>query len=126
MGPYDIIARVILWGVAGWLVLLAALFAYRCANGAINLNGLLARSAQHAADGLASPERVQLLFAFLLAVVGYTRLTLTTLHGAAAAASLPPVPNELMALFAGSHGIYLAGKFGWMFNLKQFISKPGE
>ncbi len=126
MGPYDVIARVILWGVAGWLVLLAGLFAYRCANGGINMGGLLARSAQHAADGRPSPERVQLLFAFALAVAGYARLTLTTLHGAAAAASLPPVPNELTALFIGSHGIYLAGKLGWMLNLKQFIAKPGE
>jgi hypothetical protein len=126
MGPYDIIARAIQWGVAGWLVLLAVLFAYRCTNGEINLNGLLARSAQQAADGLPSPERVQLLFAFLLAVAGYARLTLTTMHGAVAAASLPAVPTELMVLFVGSHGIYLAGKLGWMLNLKQFISKPGD
>ncbi len=125
MGAYDVIVQGVRIGVVGWLALLAALILYRCVNGRINLNGLLARSERHAADGLPSPERVQLLFAFLIAVVAYARLTIHSMHGAQPPAALPEAPVELIALFAASHGIYLGGKLGWMFNLKQFISKPG-
>lgn len=126
MEVHDIVAEVVRIGVAGWLALLAGMILYRCVSGGINLNGLLARSAQQAADGLPSPERVQLLFAFLLAVAAYARLTLKAMQGAAPLTSLPAAPNELIALFVASHGIYLGGKLGWMLNLKQFISKPGE
>ena len=126
MGAWDIEAEIVCYAVFGWLGAMAFLVAYRCLHGGINLNGLLARSPRQATAGIASPERVQLLFAFLVAVIAYARLVLKAAVGGHALTALPPVPNELIALFIGSHTIYLGGKLGWMFNLQRFITKTGE
>jgi hypothetical protein len=126
MGPFDILSLIVRDAVIGWLVLVALLFVYRCLNGAINTFGLLARSDDQAADGHPSPERVQLLLAFFIAVAGYARIAIRAAQGPSAPHALPDAPAELVALFIASHAIYLGGKLGWMFNLKQFIEKPGD
>jgi hypothetical protein len=126
MGAFDILSLVIRDAVVGWLALVAFLFVYRCLNGGINTFGLLARSDAQAAEGRPSPERVQLLLAFLIAVAGYVRIAIRAAQGATAPHALPDAPAELVALFIASHAIYLGGKLGWLFNLKQFIAKPGD
>lgn len=126
MGPWDFETEIVRYAIFGWLGGMAFLFAYRCLHGGISLNGLLARSPEEAADGTPSPERVQLLFAFIVAVASYARLVLKASAGGHGPAALPPVPTELVVLFIASHGIYLGGKLGWMFNLQRFISKTGE
>jgi len=95
-----------LWGLGGWFVAAAGLIGYRCLNGGIGLNGMLAHDGEAQADHRPAPDRIQMLVMFLFALVAYGRLALT----AATSHSMPPVPPELVALLAGSHGIYLSGK----------------
>src|SRR5262249_49176127 len=94
-----------------WLAAMAAVVAWRCAAGRINLSGMLAHSE---ADPRPKPERVQLLVGFAFATLAYARFAPTATHRphALPPPQLPEVPNELLLLFAGSHSIYLAGKFG--------------
>ncbi|HWA91909.1 MAG TPA: hypothetical protein VG889_17855 [Rhizomicrobium sp.] len=96
-----------------WLVAMAAVVVWRCVSGRINLAGMLTHSD---ADPRPTPERVQLLVGFLFATVAYAQLALaaTQAPGSPTPTALPDVPNELLVLFAGSHSIYLAGKFGRM------------
>ena len=95
-----------LWGLGGWFVAIAAVIAYRCLNGGIGLTGILAHDGEAQADHRPAPDRIQMLVMFIFALVAYARLALTT----AASHCMPPVPPELVALLAGSHGIYLSGK----------------
>jgi hypothetical protein len=119
------LATVLRNGLVAWLLLLAVIVALRLLDGRVKLSGLLARSSGHAAAGLVSPERVQLLAAFALALAAYVRLVLNLMHQPGRHDALPPVPAELIALFAASHSIYLGGKLGWLFNLKRFIDGSG-
>jgi hypothetical protein len=100
------LAHWMVWGLTGWLIAIAALVGFRCLNGGMRLAGMLAQDAQGQAEGRPAPERVQLLVMFLIALIGYARVALTT----PASPSMPPVPPEILVLLGGSHGIYLSGK----------------
>lgn len=100
------LAHLMVWGLSGWLAAIAILVAYRCLNGGVGLAGMLAQDTQGQAEGRPTPERVQLLVMFLIALIGYAKIALE----AKVTGKMPEVPPELMALLAGSHGIYLSGK----------------
>ena len=100
-------------GLLFWLAAMALVVAWRCLDGSINLAGMLAHDIRDQADQRPAPDRVQLLVSFIFAVVAYARLALATTQGSGASlpTHLPEAPNELVLLFAGSHSIYLIGKF---------------
>jgi hypothetical protein len=101
-------------GLLLWLGAMALVVGWRCLNGDINLTGMLAHDAKDLGDRRPAPERVQLLVSFTFALVAYARLTLAATQGndVPLPTRLPDAPGELVLLFAGSHSIYLAGKFG--------------
>jgi hypothetical protein len=101
-------------GLVIWLALLAVVVGMRCMRGDINLAGLLAHDTADLGDARPAPERVQLLVAFVFALVAYARLTLHATQGADAPlpTQLPEAPTELVMLLGGSQSIYLAGKLG--------------
>ena len=100
-------------GLIFWLAAVALVVGWRCMNGDINLAGILAHNARDLSDQRPAPERVQLLVGFVFALVAYARLTLAATQGEGAPlpTQLPEAPKELLLLFAGSHSIYLIGKF---------------
>jgi hypothetical protein len=100
-------------GFLYWLAAMALVVGWRCLDGGINLTGILAHDVKDQNDQRPAPERVQLLVSFVFALVAYARLTLaaTQGHDAPLPTRLPDAPNELVLLFAGSHSIYLIGKF---------------
>lgn len=100
-------------GLLYWLAAMALVVGWRCLDGSINLAGMLAHDIRDQADQRPAPDRVQLLVSFIFAVVAYARLTLAGTQGpdAPLPTHLPEAPNELVLLFAGSHSIYLIGKF---------------
>jgi hypothetical protein len=106
-----------------WFAGLAATILYRCLNGRIPLRGILAHDAQALAEGRPAGERVQLLFAFILSVGAYMQLALAAPHGTK---TLPDPPQQLVAIFAASHGIYLTGKLGRTARLGRFLFNKGE
>lgn len=81
-----------------WLALLAVIVAYRVLTGGIPLDGLFSIDGDRF-----SPERLQLFIVTLLMTLGYAEESLRAMH-------MSPVPNELLALFAASHAVYLGGK----------------
>ncbi|HVV65104.1 MAG TPA: hypothetical protein VHC42_06530 [Rhizomicrobium sp.] len=101
-------------GLMLWLALMALAIGWKCLSGGIGLGGILAHDACDCDEQRPAPERVQMLIAFVFALAAYARLAIQSSQapGAPLAASLPEAPNELVALFLGSHSIYLAGKFG--------------
>jgi hypothetical protein len=101
-------------GLMLWLALMALAIGWRCLSGGIGLGGILAHDACDCEEQRPAPERVQLLIAFVFALAAYARLAIQSsgAQGAAPSLSLPEAPNELVALFLGSHSVYLAGKFG--------------
>lgn len=84
-----------------FLSVLALTLAYLMLVRRINLSGLL-----HCRDGRISPGRVQALVATLAGAVSY----LLTLSSYSDTGSLPPVPDDLLAIFGGSCSLYLAEK----------------
>ena len=100
-------------GLLFWLAAMALVVGWRCINGSINVAGMLADNSKAQADQRPAPDRVQLLVSFIFAVVAYARLALASTqgHDAALPTQLPEAPNELVMLFAGSHSIYLIGKY---------------
>jgi hypothetical protein len=100
-------------GLLLWLAAMALVVGWRCLDGNINLAGMLAHDAKDQADQRPAPDRVQLLVSFVFAVIAYARLALaaTQASDAALPTHLPEAPNELVLLFAGSHSIYLIGKY---------------
>ena len=100
-------------GLLFWLGAMALVVGWRCLNGAINLTGMLAHDVKDQNDQRPAPERVQMLVSFLFALIAYARLALaaTQGHDTPLPTRLPDAPNELVLLFAGSHSIYLIGKF---------------
>ncbi len=85
-----------------WLALLALVIAIRILRGDIPLDGLLSSG-----SGGVDPERVQSLLVFGFVLVAYVSEFAGLPSGAKA---LPEVPNSLLALLAGSNGVYLSGK----------------
>ena len=115
------LAQTFEYGLLYWLAALAVLVIYRLLNGGINTSGLLGQGQ----DGGVTPERVQMLFAFVLGVGAYAQLTLATLSGADPNPHFPEAPPQLVGLFAGSHSIYLSGKLGRVAGLGRFIFSNG-
>lgn len=91
-----------------WLGALGALLAYRTLTGQLSATGLLAHDLSDQSE-TTTPERLQLLVAFLFALGGYV---VHALHAPGTPTSLPEVPNALLVLLGGSHAIYLSGKLG--------------
>lgn len=87
--------------VAGWKLL----------SGGISLDGLLT-SYDRRGRGRSSPGRQQLL---LLTLVAAGQYLAAVLHNPGAT-SLPPVPQSLLGILAGSQALYLGGK---AFSLKR-------
>jgi hypothetical protein len=108
-----------------WLAALAVLIIWRALTGGINLFGILAHSEQHLADGRPAAERIQLVIAFVAAVVVYVRAALLQTPDAheATVTHLPCAGPQLIALFAASHGIYLSGKLGRFFNFGSLMGR---
>jgi hypothetical protein len=105
-----------------WFAALAGAVIYRCLNGQIPLRGILAHDAAALAAGQPAGERVQLLLAFIFSVGAYAQMALAQ-QGATA---LPDPPQQLVAIFAASHGIYLTGKLGRTARLGRFLFNKGE
>ena len=93
-------------GLVAWLALLALLIVYRILTGGISIDGTL-RSER---GGPISPERVQLVVGSLLVIGAYAMQALSGLK-TGAAIELPEPSAALIAVFAGNHAVYLAGKF---------------
>jgi hypothetical protein len=85
-----------------FLVVLAAMLAYRMLTRRINLRSLLAR--KDGSDGV-SPERVQLLLTTLALAARYIRDATHATNGA-----LPDVSPQWLAVFGGSSGVYVSVK----------------
>lgn len=84
-----------------FLSALAMTVAYMILVRKINLHGLL-----HGQNKNFSPGRVQALVATLIAGGGY--LMILSTHNDPSL--LPPIPIEFLAVFGGSHSLYLAEK----------------
>jgi hypothetical protein len=84
---------------------LATVIAYRLLTGEINTKYLLYGSKKGGAKYF-SPERVQLL----LFTLGTAMFYISNVLQNRTSGALPDVPPQTLALLAGSHGIYLAGK----------------
>ena len=98
-----LLAEIVEFALIGWLGLLALVIAVRILRGDIPLAGLLSSGS----GGRADPERIQSLLILGFVVVGY----LTQFARLPADAhALPPVPESLLVLLAGSNGVYLSGK----------------
>jgi hypothetical protein len=92
------------WEGTLFLGALAAILSMRLLTGSINTRGLFfgRKDSQY----YFSPARVQLLVLTLGEAVNYLLTVLQTPN----THSLPPVPQEWLAILGGSNGMYLAGK----------------
>ncbi len=91
--------------VLGFLFSLAAIVGIRVLTGEINTRGLLRTKSPTGEDSI-SPARVQLLV-FTLAAAGNF---LTDVLNAPGSATLPEVPQSMLATLGGSHVFYLGSK----------------
>lgn len=106
------IMELITWEGFAFLLVLFGVVVVQLLTGQINLSGLLIKKE---GDRSFSPERVQLLLATLAAASQYLSQVLND------PTQLPEVPNSWLALYGGSHALYL----GRRFYLSQF-SKPKD
>jgi hypothetical protein len=86
----------------GFLILLAAIVAFKMLTGRIHLSGLLARKQD---GGQVSPERIQLLLATMAMGAKYLSSVLHASNGA-----MPDVSPNWLYVFGGSSGIYASVK----------------
>lgn len=93
------------YAALGLIAGFACVAAWKLLTGGISLDGLL-DSFDNGGRGRSSPARLQLLFTTLVAAGQYLA---AVLHNPGAS-SLPPVPQPLLAIVAGSHVLYLGGK----------------
>lgn len=96
------LAEVVEFALIAWLGILALFVALSILRGDIPLAGLLSSR-----SGGADPERVQSLLIVGFVLVAYL-VEFADLPSDATA--LPDVPEALLALLAGSNGLYLSGK----------------
>ena len=82
---------------------LTSLMVLKLLRGDINLTGMLRRTE----DGPIEPDRMQ---AFVLTIFGALYLAFMGVNEVAVSASMPEVPEFLLAGFAGSQATYLVGK----------------
>jgi hypothetical protein len=87
------------------VVMLFVLVGYRLITGQIRTAGMLCDD-----NGDLSAERVQLLLASVAGLAAYGALVLSS--RATGTPAFPDVPDNLLPLLGGSHGIYLLRK--WM------------
>lgn len=94
--------RILHFELLGFLCALAAVVLFQIATRRINLDGLITHK-----DGSyqVSPERIQLLLATIAASATYFSQVVTSTSG-----NLPDISSQWLYLFAGSSGIYVAGK----------------
>lgn len=92
------------YGALGLIASFAGIAGWKLLAGGISLDGLLDSSSGGRARS--SPARLQLLLITLVAAIQYVS---TVLHDPTAS-SLPPVPQSMLAIVAGSQGVYLGGK----------------
>ena len=90
------------WAISVWLATVAALIFYQTLTGRISLKGLFTVDGKRFA-----PERLQLFIVAVITLGAY-------LQGALSATEMPDISPELIALFAGSHAVYLGGKIARM------------
>ena len=88
-----------------FLGLLAITVTMRCLDGNINIYGLLLKK-NNDRSRYFSPERVQLLAVTIWAAGQFVGEVLQN----PTARTLPSVPNAMLLLLGGSHGIYLGSK----------------
>lgn len=100
----------------GFLLLLAAIIAFRLLTRKINLHGLLHRKN---GSGSVSPERVQLL----IATIAFAARYLTQVVQSADQHSLPNVDPQWLYTIGGSSSIYVLGKAATTFRRAE---KPFE
>jgi hypothetical protein len=89
------------WCLFAWIGALALVVAYRILSGEISLYGLLSAEGQRF-----DPERVQSFFVFIFVIGAYFVQALNNDQPT----KLPDIPESLLALLAGSNGLFLAGK----------------
>lgn len=95
---------------------LSLVVAGKLLNGDIDTGGLLQLKTP-ASPGQISPARVQLL---LVTLAGAWQYLVQVLQHYSSH-TLPDLPNELLAVFAGSHTVYLASKA-----IPAFLAKPSD
>lgn len=98
-GGLGMSGQMVAHGVVIWLILLIALIGYRLLTGSINLRGLISTGDDHV-----TPERVQLLITSITSVVVYA-------NDSVDAGELVEPSLFVVSGFAGSHVVYLVGKY---------------
>lgn len=94
--------RILHFELLGFLYALAGIVLFQIATRRINLDGLITR--KNGSDQV-SPERIQLLLATIAASATYFSQVAANTSG-----KLPDVSPQMLYLFGGSSGIYVAGK----------------
>jgi hypothetical protein len=90
------------WALVAWLGAMAALVGYRLLWGGRPLLGLLSNEGRSV-----DPERVQALLVVLFVAGAYIVTAMGADHSSR---TMPDLPEGLLALLAGSEGLYLGGK----------------
>ncbi len=96
------VAQTFGWLLLAWIGALVVVVAYRMVQGDIPFDGLLSSDGDRY-----DPERVQSLAVFLFVIVAYLG---GALAGTAEHHRLPDIPASLLALLAGSNGLFIGGK----------------
>jgi hypothetical protein len=111
------LATILRWELFFVLIALAAIVAYRMITQQINVTGLLM---DKTGGRVVSPARVQMLMATMGMVAYYVMLAFESKDKG----RLPELPNEYLAAFGASHGIYLLGKLYGRFATTPGIASP--
>jgi hypothetical protein len=94
-------------GLLLWLGLLAAFVLRGIFTGKINTKGLLSH---RGIAGDVAPERLAMLLATLGYAIFYAVNALRMVSVDSDSAGLPEIPEEVLAVFVGTNGLYLTGK----------------
>jgi hypothetical protein len=111
------IATVLRWELLFVLIALVAIVAYRMITQQINVTGLLM---DKTGGRVISPARIQML----IATIGMAAYYLMMVFESKDKGRLPELPNEYLAAFGTSHGIYLLGKLYGRFATTLGIASP--
>ena len=111
------LATVLRWELIFVLIALAAIVAYRMITQQINVTGLLM---DKTGGRIISPARVQMLMVSVSLAAYYLMLVLETKDKG----RLPDLPNEYVAAFGASHGVYLLGKLYGRFAVPLGLASP--
>ena len=111
------LATVLRWELMLVLIVLAAIVAYRMITQQINVTGLFM---DKTGGRVISPGRVQML----MASIGMAAYYLMLVFESKGKGRLPELPNEYLAAFGASHGIYLLGKLYGRFAVPLGLASP--